>query len=92
MGCIKSKLVLMEEDLDFLKAHTHYDEETIKDWHKGFKQDCPNGNLTAVKFVEIYQMFFPSGNADQFCEHVFRSLILMKVVQLISKNFLWLLT
>ena len=73
MGCIKSKLVLTEEDLDFLKAHTHYDEETIKEWHKGFKQDCPNGNLTAVKFVEIYQMFFPSGNAEQFCDHVFRS-------------------
>ena len=73
MGCIRSKLVLTEEDLDFLKAHTHYDEETIKEWHKGFKQDCPNGNLTAVKFVEIYQMFFPSGNAGQFCDHVFRS-------------------
>ena len=66
MGCIKSKSGLTEEDLEFLKAHTRYDENTIKEWYKGFKQDCPNGNLTPDKF-------FPSGNAEQFCDHVFRT-------------------
>ena len=73
MGCIKSKQGLSQEDLEFLKAHTRYDENTIKEWYKGFKQDCPNGRLTPVKFVDMYKMFFPSGNAEQFCDHVFRS-------------------
>merc|ERR1712134_107267 len=62
-----------QEDLEFLKAHTRYDENTIKEWYKGFKQDCPNGRLTPVKFVDMYKMFFPSGNATEFCDHVFRT-------------------
>merc|ERR1712019_142825 len=50
-----------------------YDENTIKEWYKGFKQDCPNGRLTPPKFVDMYKLFFPSGNAEQFCDHVFRT-------------------
>ena len=73
MGCIKSKQGLSQEDLDFLKSHTRYDENTIKEWYKGFKQDCPNGRLTPPKFVDMYKLFFPSGNAEQFCDHVFRT-------------------
>merc|ERR1712172_421664 len=64
---------LTQEDLEFLKAHTRYDENTIKEWYKGFKQDCPNGRLTPPKFVDMYKLFFPSGNAEQFCDHVFRT-------------------
>ena len=73
MGCIKSKPGLSQEDLEFLKSHTRYDENTIKEWYKGFKQDCPNGRLTPPKFVDMYKLFFPSGNAEQFCDHVFRT-------------------
>ncbi|EDS44849.1 conserved hypothetical protein [Culex quinquefasciatus] len=39
----------------------------------GFAQDCPNGKLTPAKFVDMYKMFFPSGNAEEFCDHVFRT-------------------
>lgn len=35
MGCIKSKPGLSQEDLEFLKSHTRYDENTIKEWYKG---------------------------------------------------------
>ncbi|CAB0039701.1 unnamed protein product [Trichogramma brassicae] len=73
MGCFGSKDKLSKEDMDFLKSHTRYDEATIKDWYKGFKQDCPNGRLTPAKFVDMYKMFFPSGNAEEFCDHVFRT-------------------
>ncbi|KAM8707548.1 hypothetical protein ACLKA7_005091 [Drosophila subpalustris] len=59
--------------MEFLKTHTRYDEATIKEWYKGFKQDCPNGRLTPAKFVDMYKMFFPSGNAEEFCDHVFRT-------------------
>ena len=37
------------------------------------QQDCPNGCLTPDKFVDMYKMFFPSGNAEEFCDHVFRT-------------------
>ncbi|KAK2723608.1 hypothetical protein QYM36_002074 [Artemia franciscana] len=73
MGCFGSKQKLSKEDLEFLKSHTRYDEPTIKEWFKGFKQDCPNGRLTPAKFVDMYKMFFPSGNAEEFCDHVFRT-------------------
>uniref|UniRef100_A0A4D5RA48 Neuronal calcium sensor 2 n=1 Tax=Scolopendra viridis TaxID=118503 RepID=A0A4D5RA48_SCOVI len=73
MGCFGSKARLTREDLEFLKTHTKYDEATIKEWHKGFRQDCPNGRLTPAKFMDMYKMFFPSGNAEEFCDHVFRT-------------------
>lgn len=73
MGCACSKEKLSKEDVEFLKQHTRYDEATIKEWYKGFQQDCPNGRLTPDKFVDMYKMFFPSGNAEEFCDHVFRT-------------------
>ena len=79
MGCIKSKLnrqsvKLTHEDMDFLKLHTNYTEDSIKEWFKGFKQDCPNGQLTLANFVHMYMMFFPTHeNAGNFLSHVFRS-------------------
>lgn len=40
MGCLGSKDKLTKEDMDFLKSHTRYDEQTIKEWYKGFKVIC----------------------------------------------------
>ena len=37
------------------------------------QKDCPNGQLTREKFLEVYSSFFPQGEADKFCEHVFRT-------------------
>ncbi|GAV09372.1 hypothetical protein RvY_18923-1 [Ramazzottius varieornatus] len=64
---------LSKSDLDFLRANTNFDETTIREWHTGFHRDCPNGKLSPEKFVEVYKVFFPSGNASLFCEHVFRT-------------------
>ena len=38
-----------------------------------FQKDCPSGQLTRAKFLEVYSSFFPQGNAEKFCEHVFRT-------------------
>ena len=72
MGCIKSKQGLSREDLEFLKSHTRCNKQTIKEWYKGFKKDCSNGRLTPSQFVDMYKLVFPSGNAEQFCDHIFR--------------------
>ena len=30
---------------------------------RGFKQDCPDGNLSKEKILEMYSMILPAGNA-----------------------------
>jgi len=37
------------------------------------QKDCPGGQLSRTKFLEVYASFFPQGNADKFCTHVFRT-------------------
>lgn len=63
---------ISKDDLEFLLKNTHYNEKDILELYKGFMQDCPDGRLTPTKFLQMYQLFFPQGNADQFCDYVFR--------------------
>jgi len=73
MGGGGSKKKLNKEDMDFLIDNTNFSKQQIKQWYKGFMRDCPNGQLTRAKFLEVYASFFPDGNAEKFCEHVFRT-------------------
>ncbi|CAF3868766.1 unnamed protein product [Rotaria sp. Silwood2] len=43
----------------------------IREWHEGFIRDCPNGRLDKKKFVQIYQQFYPTGKADNYCKYAF---------------------
>ena len=72
MGCVKSK-GLSKVDLDFLKANTRFDKKTIEEWYSGFKKDCPDGKLTKDRFADIFKVFFPHGNAEEFVVHFFRT-------------------
>jgi len=56
-----------------LNENTIYSEEQIKEWYKGFVQDCPKGHLTKDLFIKVYKGFYPEGSAEAFCEHVFRT-------------------
>merc|ERR1712193_271242 len=64
---------LSKEDLEFLRSNTRYDEGTICEWYKGFKQDCPDGKLSPDAFMKIYSKCFPVGCVNDFCDHVFRT-------------------
>ncbi|KAL8622437.1 hypothetical protein ACOMHN_034102 [Nucella lapillus] len=71
MGAKGSKL--SKEDLRFLEENTNFQRDEIKQWFKGFMRDCPDGQLSQEKFKEVYAQFFPGGNPEEFCRHVFRS-------------------
>merc|ERR1712128_127848 len=73
MGAKASQERLSKEDLDFLVSNTHYSEDTICEWFRGFKQDCPDGKLSPDAFMKIYSKCFPMGKTAQFCDHVFRT-------------------
>ena len=73
MGQKNSVGRLSKQDVDFLRVNTRYDETTIQEWYKGFMSDCPDGKLTPTSFMNIYSKCFPSGNANEFCDHVFRT-------------------
>merc|ERR1712110_72116 len=64
---------LSRADMDWLVKHTKYNEDTIQEWYKGFRIDCPDGKLTASSFRKIYTKCFPGGNVNEFCDHVFRT-------------------
>jgi len=69
----QDKTVLDEKDITLLLENTSFTREQILEWHKGFISDCPTGQLTKKKFIDIYKQFYPSGRAEKFCEHVFRT-------------------
>merc|ERR1719318_756425 len=75
MGAKASKKIpkLSKEDQEYLRANTNYSVDTIIEWYKGFMEDCPDGKLTPHSFMHIYGNSFLTGNAKEFCDHVFRT-------------------
>ena len=77
MGCIESRYsrlkYLSGENLEYLKANTGQDKATIKESHEIFIKECPNGNLTPDKLIDLYTPFISKGKAEQYCDHVFRT-------------------
>jgi len=63
---------LDQEDVDFLKENTKFDEAEIREWYKGFSVDCPDGNLGKDKILDMYSMILPVKNATVFVDQIFR--------------------
>ena len=76
---------LTTKDLEFLRKHTNYDEDTIQRMYGEFKNNCPKRRLSPKNFASVYNLFFPdnemqrnfgnyqTGNVDQFCDYVFKA-------------------
>ncbi|KNC48167.1 calcium-binding protein NCS-1 [Thecamonas trahens ATCC 50062] len=62
MGGRESKL--SAEDLAELQQNTYCK-------YKGFRKDCPSGELNQEEFQKIYRQFFPYGTSSSFAEYVF---------------------
>ncbi|XP_065643638.1 neurocalcin homolog isoform X4 [Hydra vulgaris] len=71
MGKTSSKLP-PKEITDLLNL-THFTEQELKDWHIGFKRDCPEGRLSLQQFTDIYSKFYGTTEAKKFAEHLFRT-------------------
>ena len=42
-----------------------YSDGISQEWHAGFMEDCPDGELTKEQFVDMYNKIFPGGRADR---------------------------
>ena len=42
-------------------------------WVFWLQRDCQNGKLSPKKFMEVYQVICPGGEAEAFAQHVFRT-------------------
>uniref|UniRef100_A0A914H619 EF-hand domain-containing protein n=2 Tax=Globodera TaxID=31242 RepID=A0A914H619_GLORO len=70
MGKPASKL--KGDDVKKLAKQTYFTDKEIRQWHKGFVRDCPNGMLTEIGFQKIYKQFFPQGDPSDFAGYVFK--------------------
>ncbi|XP_074598897.1 frequenin-1-like [Brevipalpus obovatus] len=70
MGKKNSKL--SSDVVQRLTKDTYFTEKEIREWYRGFRKDCPNGNLTEQGFFRIYKQFFPHGDPSRFASLVFR--------------------
>ncbi|XP_061166728.1 neurocalcin homolog [Saccostrea echinata] len=71
MGKKSSKLKL--ETLEDLKTKTKFSDAEILEFYRGFRLECPSGELSIEEFRKLYRGLFPNGNAEKFAEHVFRA-------------------
>ena len=49
-----ASLSLSPEDVDYLRRNTSYNEMEIREWYRGFKRDCPNGQMSRAKVTKDF--------------------------------------
>jgi len=60
-------------DLEELLKSTKFSKQEIRMMYRGFKQECPGGAVNEDTFKDIYEKFFPYGNATCYAHHVFKA-------------------
>ena len=66
---------LTKDDIKTLriKIQFRFTEEEIKQWHKKFRNDYPNGEITEDEFVEMYGSLYLKGDPTSFAKIVFKA-------------------
>ncbi|CAH1240082.1 neurocalcin homolog [Branchiostoma lanceolatum] len=59
---------LFRRTVSQLERITNFSKTEIKQWHKLFLKDCPNGQLTEEHFVSFYVGSFQSGDSSRKAE------------------------
>ena len=71
MGSVCGKL--SKQDFEFLKLNTNCDEKTIKRTDKKFKKKSRKVQLSPALFYDMYVRLYPTDNAKDYCNRVFRT-------------------
>jgi len=66
-----ASLSLSPEDVDYLRRNTSYNEMEIREWYRGFKRDCPNGQMSRAKVERLYSMVMSASDAPVFVDQIF---------------------
>ncbi|CAF1214702.1 unnamed protein product [Adineta steineri] len=66
-----SKLSRKQIDL-ILNENSMLEEDRVKDWHKQFVNDYPDGELDEEHFICELRKLFPKGDPTKFCDFVFQ--------------------
>jgi len=75
------KLKLSSGELKFITDNTSFTEDHIKEWHKGFMEDCPDGRMDREKMKQMFNSIMPKDDpneanpgtsAEQFLDQLFR--------------------
>ena len=71
-NCAPTGTNLSSMDLDFCLKRTRFNEKSILHWFRSFRSECPEGKLSHPHLLDLFQKVFPGGNAESFCNHIFR--------------------
>ena len=70
MGKQNSKLT--PKEFADLRREAKYSDDELRDWHRKFMNEFPDGTVTIDEFKDIYDAHFPYGDSNKFSDHVFR--------------------
>ncbi|KAA3676617.1 uncharacterized protein DEA37_0008519 [Paragonimus westermani] len=74
---LRQYTVMLQERVDLAQIARSRNSERLLALPRSVRfrlqRDCPSGQLSKKKFIEVYSGFFPDGNAEEFCTHVFRT-------------------
>eukprot|EP00794_Sanderia_malayensis_P010878 gene10878-12034_t len=69
----KSQSKIPPSELQDLAKRTYFEVNELKQWYSAFVRDCPSGRLTQPQFIELYNSFYDTPDAEKFAQHVFRT-------------------
>merc|ERR1712127_31690 len=68
---------LTEEDFAFLEEETSMSRAMLQVWYSNFLKDCPEGELSEKKFIQVYALLakiFPGGHGrEHFTKNLFKT-------------------
>ncbi|CAF1076133.1 unnamed protein product [Adineta ricciae] len=67
----QSKNLQHPRSLDEIVKCTRFSKSEVRLLYRGFKQECPSGNVSEERLREIYVQIFPQGNALRYTHLLF---------------------
>lgn len=73
MGCVNGKKVILEEeDIQFLIKYTNLKEEEVKEHYEHFISNHPKGKLDKKSFGKMMKLCYPESDKENIEKHIFR--------------------